>query len=431
MKTTSNSLVKTCGDLIRPDGARTVLRAFHVADPSHEGDVEGRTFGIIERIMSLAPADLGEELRATIEALGSRHDNVEAMLALRFEHLQRQFKGGLQANADQARLIGAFFIEEFSIETAAIFNPSVVPHFDQTGLPDGDTRIILSLRGIGEGHISSLIFQTGVWHADGTATLDPRGDRACGPDTVLPKRDGSKRNAELTFPDIPMGERVIYPFLPSQGRGIEDARFCRFVEDDGEIDYRCTFTAFDGLQTRQAVVQTRDFQYLTGRRLDGDLAFHKGAAWFPRRIDGRYAMLGRLDEESIFLLFSDDPNEWNGGEAIIRPRFPWEFVQMGNCGSPIEIEEGWLVLTHGVGRARRYCMGAALLDRDDPARVLARTAKPLLVPDNNVRGGYVPNVVYSCGGMVRDRILLLPYGVADNFAALGTVRIDDLLGEMA
>lgn len=229
------------------------------------------------------------------------------------------------------------------------------------------------------------------------------------------------------YAGVKICERVIYPFLPSQGRGIEDARFCRFVEDDGTVSYRGTFTAFNGTETRQATVQTRDFRSLIARGLDGDLARRKGAAWFPRRIDGRFHMLGRLDEESISVLRSDDPDTWTGGETVVRPRFPWEYVQMGNCGSPIEIEEGWLVLTHGVGQARRYCIGAALLDRAYPTRLLARTFKPLLEPDEGDRGGYVPNVVYSCGGMVRDRTLLLPYGVADNYAAMGTIDLDELL----
>lgn len=427
----ANSLVTSCGDLLCPDGTRTVLRPFHINDPDHEGEAGGRTARIIERVLSLDPEALDAELAGTVDALKSRHDDVDAVLDRRFEELKASFGGKLDVSDRQAQLIGAFFSEEFSIEAAALFNPSVVPHFDQSGVSDGGTRIILSLRGIGEGHISTLIFQTGMWHVDGTVSVDPRGARATGPAAVLPSRDGSKRTAELTFPDIPIGERVIYPFLPSQGRGIEDARFCRFVEDDGSVDYRCTFTAFDGADTRQAVFRTQDFRYLTGRSLDGDVAFRKGAAWFPRQIGGRYHMLGRLDDESIYLLASDDPNEWIGGQAIIRPRFPWEFVQMGNCGSPIEINEGWLVLTHGVGRARRYCMGAALLDRDDPSRVLARTERPILEPDGDDRGGYVPNVVYSCGGMVRGRSLLLPYGIADNYAALGTVDLDALLRVMS
>lgn len=427
----SASLVRSCGDLLRPNSMRTVLRPFQVTDPLREGDPEGRTARIIDRVMSLDPTALDGELRGLVKTLDSGHDDANAFLKRRFDQLQASFKGRLWASDRQAQLIGAFFSEEFSIESAALFNPSVVPHFDQTSLSEGDVRIILSLRGIGEGHISSVIFQTGIWHADGRTIVDARGERATGPVAVLPSRDDSKRTAELTFPDIPIGERVIYPFLPTQGRGIEDARMCRFVDDDDEVDYRGTFTAFDGAETRQSIFQTRDFRHFTARRLDGDLAFRKGAAWFPRRIDGRYHMLGRLDEESIFLLASDDPYKWNGGTAIIRPRFPWEFVQMGNCGSPIEIAEGWLVLTHGVGKTRSYCMGAALLDRADPSRVLARTPKPLLEPDGGERGGYVPNVVYSCGGMVRDRTLLLPYGIADNYAAMGTVDLDDLLQAMS
>ena len=423
-------LVTTCGDVLRPDSDRTVLRPFNVTDPAQEGDPDGRTARIVARILSLGPDALAAELGEAMESLCARHDHVAAVLGRRFDELQGRFGGRLAATEDQARLIAIYFSQEYSIETAALFNPSVVPHFDQSGLPDGDTRILLTLRGIGEGHISSLIFQTGVWRANGTTALDPRGERATGPATVLPDQGRGERTARLTFPDVPIGERVIYPFLPSQGRGIEDARLCRFTEDDGAVDYRCTFTSFDGSDTRQAVFATTDFRSFTARRLDGDLAFRKGAAWFPRRIGGRYHMLGRLDDESVFLLASDDPDNWTGGEAIIRPRFAWEFVQMGNCGSPIEIAEGWLVLTHGVGRARRYCMGAALLDRDDPSRLLARTPQPLLEPDDGDRGGYVPNVVYSCGGMVRDRTLLLPYGIADNYAAFGTVDLDRLLAAM-
>jgi predicted GH43/DUF377 family glycosyl hydrolase len=421
-------LVRPCGVTARADGGRTVLRPFYVADPPSEGAEGGRTARIVKRILALAPDVLMSELDA-IGALDARHDNLDAVIARRFDELAGRL-GGLAATAEQRRLIGLVFSEEYSIESAALFNPSVVPHFDQSGLADGETRLIVSYRGIGEGHVSSLIFGTGVWHADGSVTLDPRSANAIGPAMDMPDLDGQKRTAELTFPDGPIGERVIYPFLPSQGRGIEDARFCRFVEEDGTADYRCTATAFDGQETRQAVFRTADFQHFVGRRLDGDVAFRKGAAWFPRRIGGRYHMLARLDDESIFVLASDDPDSWSGGTAVIGPRFAWEIVQMGNCGSPIEIDEGWLVLTHGVGRARRYCIGAALLDRDDPTRLIARTAKPLLEPSDNERGGYVPNVVYSCGGIVRGRTLLLPYGVADDHSAFGTCDLDALLAAM-
>lgn len=427
---TTSSLVKRCGDAVRPDTARTVLRPFRLTDPDNEGNSEGRTARVIDRVLALSAEEREAELRELVGALERRHGDVAATLDRRFDELHSHFGGKLDVGERERRLVAAFFTEEFSVEAAAIFNPSVVPHFDQSGLRDGDTRLILSLRGIGEGHISSLIFQTGVWHSDGSVSLDPRGPRAFGPKVEFPSEATGKRTAELAFPDVGIGERVIYPFLPSQGRGVEDARLCRFTEDDGRTCYRGTFTAFDGQQTRQAVLYTEDFSHFVTRRLDGDLACTKGAAWFPRRIAGRYAMLGRLDEESIFVLYSDDPDTWRDGKAILQPRFPWELVQLGNCGSPIEIDEGWLVLTHGVGRARTYCMGAALLDRDDPTRVLGRLAEPLLMPSDDDLGGYVPNVVYSCGGMVRGRELLLPFGVADDHAAVGTVNLDALLARM-
>ena len=428
----STSLVRSCSDLLRPDGARTVFRPFHIVDPASSPAGMERLRRIVERVRGLPAEQTQTELGEALEALGPRHGDVTPLLDKRFGEIAACYEGGLDLDEAQERLIGAVFSEEFSIEAAALFNPSVVPHFDQSGLGEGETRILLSLRGIGEGHISSLIFQTGIWHADGSATLDARGPRAIGPSLVMPDDAAGQRTAELQFSaDVPIGERVIYPFLPSQGRGIEDARFCRFTDDDGGTCYRGTFTAFDGQQVRQSVFSTADFSHLSGRRLDGDLAYRKGAAWFPRKIGGRYAMLGRLDDESVSVLMSDDPDTWNGGVSVIQPRFPWELVQMGNCGSPIELPEGWLVLTHGVGRARRYCMGAALLDRDDPTKLLARLSQPLLEPSEDELGGYVPNVVYSCGAMLRDRTLLLPYGIADNFATLGTVEVDALLAAMS
>lgn len=424
-----SDILVSCGPALRPDPARTVLRPFHIAGESDERKPDGRTADIIARILALSPAERHAEASQLAEEFTRRHGRTAETFDRRYAQLHERLAGP-PLDSDQARLIGAFFTEEFSVEAAALFNPSVVPHPDQSGLDDGDTRLIMSLRGIGEGHISSLLFQTGVWRANGSVTFDERGPRAVGPEAKLPDAEKNEREALLEFHDGPVGERVIYPFLPSQGRGIEDARLCHFTEDDGSKFYRGTFTAFDGMQVRQAVLQTEDFRRFTARRLDGDLAFLKGAAWFPRRIGGRYAMLGRLDEESISLLLSDDPDTWNGGETIIRPTFPWELVQTGNCGSPIEIDEGWLVLTHGVGKARTYCMGAALLDRDDPAKLLARTAQPILTPAPADRGGYVPNVVYSCGGMVRGRQLLLPYGVADNYSSIGTIDLDELIRRM-
>jgi predicted GH43/DUF377 family glycosyl hydrolase len=228
-----------------------------------------------------------------------------------------------------------------------------------------------------------------------------------------------------------ISETVIYPFMPSQGRGLEDARMVQFTDDNGAWDYRGTFTAFNGSEVRQALLRTNDFKTFEARGVRGDLYTSKGLALFPRKIGGRFMALGRQDNENISLLSSDAFDAWSGGEVIVSPKWPWEFIQMGNCGSPIEIDEGWLVLTHGVGAVRNYCIGACLLDKADPSRVLARTASPLLTPEDSSRDGYVPNVVYSCGSLLRDRKLLVAYGVADNFAAFATVSVDDLLKVMS
>jgi predicted GH43/DUF377 family glycosyl hydrolase len=224
-----------------------------------------------------------------------------------------------------------------------------------------------------------------------------------------------------------ISETVIYPFLPSQGRGIEDVRLVQFTDEDGVADYRGTFTAFNGAEVRQGLLRSRDFRRFETRGVQGELYKGKGMALFPRKIDGSYMMLGRQDNENIWLLSSDRFDTWNGGEKILSPSAMWEFIQIGNCGSPIEIDEGWLILTHGVGPVRGYCMGACLMDKARPSRMLARTSKPLLKPIAGSRDGYVPNVVYSCGSLLRDRALLIPYGVDDNFTAFATVQIDDLL----
>ena len=379
--------------------------------------------------MGMSEAELDQEIATTLKTLDARHSHVTTRLLRRYEEMDG-VADRTQASPKQALLIGGYFSEEYSFESAALFNPSVVEHPDQAGVPTGDTRILMSLRGIGEGHVSSLTFRAGVWTAAGAVELDEVSPRATGPRVDPP--DDEKRTAELTFDErIDISEEVIFPFLPSQGRGIEDVRLCKFTEDDGESVYRGTFTAFNGSDTRQAVLRTADFKSMVLRGLDGDLSGGKGMAWFPRRIDGRWFMLGRQDSESVWLLSSEEEHTWSGGAKLIQPRYPWEYIQMGNCGSPLEIAEGWLVLTHGVGVVRNYSIGACLLDKADPSKVLGRLPTPLLEPTDSERDGYVPNVVYSCGGLVRGRTLLLPYGVADDFTAFATVDIDRLLAAMA
>ncbi len=417
---------------IKPDPTRTVVRPFELSDPD-KFSVPGhsRAQRIVDRVMALQPDELEAERRTVMASLDERHRDVDATLMRRFEELEGLTLDRSSVDTDHALLIGAYFSEEFSYEAAALFNPSATPHPDQSGLAEGDTRFVVSLRGIGEGHVSSMAFRTGVWKADGSVALDAPSRYAVGP--TLERETGSEGQliAHLHCGGSrEISETVIFPFLPSQGRGIEDVRLVHFTDEDGSQTWRGTFTAFNGSDVRQGLLQTDDFRSFEMRGVLGELYQTKGMALFPRKVHGRYMMLGRQDNENVWLVQSDDLYHWNGGEKVVTPRWPWEFVQMGNCGSPIEIDEGFLVLTHGVGTVRNYCVGACLLDKDDPSKLLARVTQPVLEPSGE-RDGYVPNVVYSCGGFVRERQLLLPYGVADTFSNFATLDIDALLGSMS
>ncbi len=425
-------LAKILPLVLKPDAGRTVIRPFQVEDPSEYATAgHSRAQRIVDRILGLSPADLAEEVTAISQSLDERHLNVRATLQRRFDTLEGLTLDKASATPDQALLIGAYFSEEFSFESAALFNPSAVRHPDQSGLAEGDTRLLVSLRGIGEGHVSSVTFRTGVWAADGSVSIDAPSPQAVGP--VIESEDmanGERRMRLHCGGARSISETVIFPFLPSQGRGIEDVRLVEFTEDDGTVDYRGTFTAFSGDYLREVLMRTPDFREIEMRGVEGPYARAKGMALFPRKIDGRYFMLGRQDNENLWLMSSDDFYAWDGAKKLMGPAAPWEFIQIGNCGSPIEIDEGWLVLTHGVGSVRNYCVGAALLDKADPSKVLGRLQHPLLAPEGLSRDGYVPNVVYSCGGIVRGRSLLLPYGVADNYSAFATVELDALVAAM-
>jgi predicted GH43/DUF377 family glycosyl hydrolase len=294
----------------------------------------------------------------------------------------------------------------------------------------GGLRFILSLRAVGEGHVSSLTFRAGTITEDGSVTIDPTTRLAAMPRIVsaVPwPGDGPTEVAFKASEDI--SERVIFPVTAAQSNGIEDARFVAF-EDAGKLTYYATYTAYDGRGIRSELLETADFLTFRMTPLKGSAARNKGMALFPRKIGGRYAMIGRQDNENLYLITSDDLHNWDGGHPILKPEYPWEFVQIGNCGSAIELDEGWLLFTHGVGPVRKYSIGAALLDKQDPTKVLARSREPLVHPDPSQREGYVPNVVYTCGAIRHGERIILPYAVSDTFSNFATIKIEDLLSVM-
>lgn len=416
--------------LLRPDPARTVVRPFSPDYPDRFRDpAYGRVQAIVDRVLGLDEAGLAHEHEKVVASLDERHRDVDAMLLRRFDDVADRIARPDAVSRAQRLLIGAYFSEEFAFAAAALFNPSAVLHPDQSGAPHGGVRFLISLRGIGEGHVSSVAFRTGRWVPGTAPELDPESETAVPP--VITKEGGAHGDVQLDCSEARvLSETVLFPVLPRQRQGIEDLRLVRFVEEDGSARYYGTYTAFSGAAALPEMLDTDDFTHFTMRVLAGDAADAKGMALFPRRVDGRFVMLGRQDNENIWLHRSDDLYCWDGGARLVEPRYPWEFVQMGNCGSPIELDEGWLVFTHGVGTVRNYCVGACLLDKADPGKLLARTPEPILEPSPGERDGYVPNVVYSCGALLHGRDLLLPFGVADQFTAFAGCTVDDLLAAM-
>ncbi|ARS28226.1 hypothetical protein KC8_13165 [Sphingomonas sp. KC8] len=420
--------------LLRPDPSRVVIRPYMPSTETYKYAVPNRPRAqrIADRVLALDQASLRNELQRILADFSGRHRDVSSLFLRRFHEVEGIIVCECEVSHEQALLIGAHFCNEYSYEAAALFNPSIVPHPDQSNAPENSLRFILSLRGVGEGHISSLTFRTGICAADGTIAFNPVSPMPLVLETEnISDQDGPNAGIRIKCDGShDLSEIVIFPITPSQRGGIEDVRLVRFLEDDGRATYFGTYTAFSGQAVRQELLSTPDFRTFELKPLSGDATGSKGMALFPRRIGGRFAMLGREDNENIWLLTSTDIYEWNGGAKIVEPRWPWEFVQIGNCGSPIEIEEGWLVITHGVGAVRNYCIGACLLDRNDPSKLLARTRLPILRSDMDEREGYVPNVAYSCGAMVHDRTLMLPYAIADSFTTFATMPLDLLLAAM-
>lgn len=415
---------------LRPDPTRVIVRPFKPATEPRDLNPTDKTRAnhIVDRVLALDSEAVASQLADVLENFLGRHRNLLDKFESRANEMEEAFAAHGNFSKIQRQLIGAYFLHEYSFEASALFNPSIVPHPDQSGAPKGGLRFILSLRAIGEGHVSSLTFRAGTLAADGSLVIDPTarlasspriGHRASGPDG---------EHVELIFnPEEELSERVVFPVTESQANGIEDVRFVEF-RDGVNRTYYATYTAYSGRGIRSELIETHDFLSFRLAPLKGLASRNKGMALFPRKIGGKYAMIARQDNENLYLIYSDDLYTWNdGAQPILKPEFPWEFVQIGNCGSPIELDEGWLLLTHGVGPVRKYSIGAALLDKDDPSKVLARSHEPLLRPEPSEREGYVPNVVYTCGAIRHNDQIILPYAVSDTFSNFATIKTSALM----
>ena len=418
---------------LRPDPTRVVVRPFKPATEPRDLNPTDRTRAnrIVARVIGLEAGSAARQLAEVLENFEGRHRNLLETFETRAGEMEEALEPHVALNKTQRCLVGAYFLHEYSFEASALFNPSIVRHPDQSDAPENGCRFILSLRAVGEGHISSLTFRSGSISADGSVTVDPTARLASVPKvsgrTSRPQED----DVEVIFrPEDELSERVIFPVTDAQANGIEDARFVEFSNDERTTFY-ATYTAYSGRAIRSELLETTDFRSFRMTPLAGPSTHNKGMALFPRKLDGRFAMIGRQDNERLYLIYSDDLYTWGGGQAILQPEYPWEFVQIGSCGSPIELDDSWLLLTHGVGPVRRYSIGAVLLDKKDPSKVLARSREPLVRPEPAERAGYVPNVVYTCGAMRHRDLIILPYAVSDTFSNFATITIADLMKAIA
>lgn len=413
------------------DPSRVVLRPFTVAS-----ETRGTAYGMMTRaeriaraVLQLPDVDCRKYLDMVDGDFFGRHWQTHAIFLDRFNQIRELIGDMKNVSDDHAKLIGAYFSHEYSYAAAAIMNPSIVPHPDQSGVRDGAIKFVMSLRTVGEGHISSISFREGVAMESGDFTLWPETPFAIAATPEAHDGEGGPVTVRK-HESSPLSGVVLFPITRAQKNGLEDLRLVQFTEDDGSTHYHGTYTAFSGRDIGCEMLTTERFSEFNLTPLRGAAAGHKGLALFPRKVGGRYAAIGRLDHESIYFLQSDDRFVWNYGKRIMGPKYLWELVQMGNCGSPIELDEGWLLLTHGVGAMRQYSLGAALLDKKDPSRILARSTTPFLTPVDETREGYVPNVVYTCGMLRVGERLLIPYGVADSAVRFISVRIADLLATL-
>lgn len=484
--------VQRQGVLIESDKSRVIIKPFMPVSPTSPGYAV-RMKGLLKRIMDLTEKEAAVVLDDVFLEFRNRHRDLEGVFELRYEQIKKLLPPSYKPSKIKQILLGSYFMCEYSLEAAALFNPSIVPHFDQSGLKPGALRFIMSLRATGEGHISSVEFRTGIINDGGEISVDAtnkfvttptlnanpifessellgklRDERclnSCTKEIVgsfgatftrsqllariarFKKRHKKlsvvqrtsvlflesivELNYEISFSnEQPLSERAIYPVSSFEINGIEDARFVRFVDDDGAVTYYATYTAYNGKSIMPLLLETIDFSRFRVSSLSGEAAKNKGMALFPRKVNGRYAMISRQDGENLFIAFSDNAHQWKDPVDLMTPTYNWEFTQIGNCGSPIETEKGWLLLTHGVGPVRKYCIGAALLDLHNPAKVIGRLKEPLIAPDESEREGYVPNVVYTCGAIVHNGRLIIPYAMSDHATRFASVSVEELLRRM-
>jgi predicted GH43/DUF377 family glycosyl hydrolase len=475
---------------IGADPSRVITQLFV---PGQEGFErrESRAGAVLRRILALSEGEVRLSLDDVVTRFDGRHRDLVGTFRMHADELTDRLDTEIQLSNARMLLLGATFTSEYAIEAAALCNPSVVAHPDQSGTAAGSLRFVMSVRGIGEGHRSSIGFRTGVVDSDGGVTvdaptrfatvgsvgttlldaavfrselaglrdggeaadyvLDALGDRFTradlderldtlrthmstrghAPQTISLIRTIAERFYAIEFAaGIPLSERVLYPAMGAEAAGMEDARFVRFVDDDGSVKFYATYTAYSGSHISQQLLETTDFQSFTSRPMAGNAASNKGLALFPRRIRGRFAAMSRSDRESNSVAYADDPFIWPDSAPCQRPTQAWEALQLGNCGPPIETEAGWLVLTHGVGPMRTYRIGAILLDLDEPTRIIGQLRRPLLSPNADEQNGYVPNVVYSCGALVHGETLVIPYGIGDAAIGVATVPMRLLLDEL-
>jgi predicted GH43/DUF377 family glycosyl hydrolase len=483
------AFVRRGTDVLRADPRRVIAKLFL---PGQETMPHGisRADAVIQRVLAMTDEEVSVTFAETEGLFTDRHRGLRAIFAEHFSLVSHRLPVLANGSAERDDLIGAYFTQEYSVEAAAVLNPSIVAHPDQTGLATGELRFIMSVRAVGEGHVSSIEFRTGVLApADGiridlpgrhltTGTSSPasisrdflrealaeRPDAASADQVLnlLPSdfstsdldaalasvaRDRLTRasadpiierirliasyNYRLQFPaDCELSERVIYPTSADESHGIEDARFTRFSDEDGSFSYFATYSAYDGFDVAPHLLHTQDFQAFDSAQLIGPAAKNKGMALFPRKVGGKYLALSRWDRESIAIASSADTRMWGDAVTVQTPEQPWELIQLGNCGPPIETPEGWLVLTHGVGPMRAYGIGAILLDLDEPTTMIGALDRPILTPSEEERDGYVPNVVYSCGALVHDRTLVLPYGCSDSSIRIAFIDLPQLMDRL-